>query len=73
MVSYSLRTQTLINALDHACRVHKQLPDVPLIFHSDRGRQYNADKFKLELAKRSIQQSMSGVGNCCDNAPMESF
>jgi putative transposase len=72
-VSYSMQTQTLINALDQACKVRKHLPEDPLIFHSDRGSQYNADKFRLELAKRNIQQSMSGVGNCYDNAPMESF
>ena len=62
-VSYSMQTQTLISALDQACRVRKTLPEEPLIFHSDRGSQYNADKFRLELAKRNIQQSMSGVGN----------
>ena len=72
-VSYSMQAQTLINALDKACRVRKTLPEYPLIFHSDRGSQYNADKFRLELAKRNIQQSTSGVGNCYDNAPMESF
>ena len=72
-VSYSMQTRTLLNALDQACKVRRTLPEDPLIFHSDRGSQYNADKFRLELAKRNIRQSMSGVGNCYDNAPMESF
>ena len=72
-VSYSMQTQTLIHALDQACRTRGHLPDEPLIFHSDRGSQFNADRFRTELAKRNMRQSMSGVGNCYDNAPMESF
>lgn len=62
-----------MHALDQACKLRKTLPHEPLIFHSDRGSQYNADMFRTELAKRNIRQSMSGVGNCYDNAPMESF
>ncbi|MFN6113149.1 MAG: integrase core domain-containing protein, partial [Bacteroidota bacterium] len=41
--------------------------------HSDRGSQYNAETFRRQLAILNIEQSMSGVGNCYDNAPMESF
>jgi transposase InsO family protein len=37
------------------------------------GSQYNAETFRLQLAILNIEQSMSGVGNCFDNAPMESF
>ncbi len=73
VVSHSMQTRTLIKALDDACRVRRKLPSEPIIFHSDRGSQYNADVFRTELAKRNFQQSMSGKGNCYDNAPMESF
>lgn len=73
VVSHSMQTRTLLRALDDACRVRRRLPHDPLIFHSDRGSQYSADVFRTELAKRNIIQSMSGKGNCYDNAPMESF
>lgn len=75
-VSYTMQTQTLMHALDQACKLRKTLPKEPLIFHSDRGSQYNADTFKTdgtELAECNIRQSMSGVGNCYDNAPIEWF
>lgn len=72
-VSYTMQTSTLMQALDQACKLRGKLPEDPLIFHSDRGSQFNADRFRTELAKRNIQQSMSGVGNCYDNASMESF
>lgn len=73
VVSHSMQTRTLVKALDDACRVRGRLPGEPVIFHSDRGSQYNADIFRTELAKRNFVQSMSGKGNCYDNAPMESF
>lgn len=43
------------------------------IFHSDRGIQFTADEFRQLLNDLGITQSMSGRGNCYDNAPMESF
>ena len=48
-------------------------PEGPLIHHSDRGSQYTSDDFRDELAKYGIDCSMSGSGNCYDNAAMESF
>lgn len=44
-----------------------------LIHHSDRGSQYTDKGYRQVLQDRGIQQSMSGVGNCYDNAMMESF
>jgi len=73
VVSHSMQTRTLLKAFDDACRVRRRLPPEPIIFHSDRGSQYNADLFRTELAKRNFIQSMSNKGNCYDNAPMESF
>lgn len=43
------------------------------IFHSDRGVQFTTDEFRFLLMDLGITQSMSGKGNCYDNAPMESF
>jgi putative transposase len=45
-----------------------------LIFHSDRGIQYACDAFTDKLAgSPNVVQSMSGKGNCWDNAVAESF
>jgi len=44
-----------------------------LIFHSDRGVQYAAHKFRALLKLNSVLQSMSRKGNCWDNAVAESF
>jgi len=44
-----------------------------LVFHSDRGSQYASNAFKAELHKHHLTQSMSGTGNCFDNAVSESF
>jgi transposase InsO family protein len=44
-----------------------------LLHHSDRGSQYASHDYRALLAKHGIEISMSGKGNCFDNAPMESF
>ncbi len=51
----------------------KRKPGRGLIFHSDRGSQYASAQVRRWLAERGLRQSMSGTGNCFDNAPMESF
>ena len=48
-------------------------PEPGVIFHSDRGSQYTSQLFQQELARRGFVPSMSGKGNCFDNAVMESF
>jgi len=44
-----------------------------LIHHSDRGSQYCAHEYQQILGQFDMRASMSGRGNCFDNAPMESF
>ena len=44
-----------------------------LIHHSDRGPQYISDDFLAELKAHGMRSSMSGSGNCFDNAVVESF
>ena len=44
-----------------------------LTHHSDRGSQYASRAFRAELKTNRITQSMSGKGNCYDNAVVESF
>lgn len=46
---------------------------LPLLFHSDRGSQYTSQDVQKCLKKAGILPSMSGKGNCYDNAVMESF
>jgi putative transposase len=44
-----------------------------LIFHSDRGSQYASGEVREFLRNHGMVQSMSGKGNCYDNAVMESY
>ncbi len=44
-----------------------------VVLHSDRGVQYTAEEFQAFLKTHGIVSSMSGVGNCYDNAVAESF
>lgn len=44
----------------------------PMI-HSDRGFQYTSWGFKKRLEVHGLTQSMSRVGKCIDNGPMEAF
>ena len=43
------------------------------LLHSDRGFQYTSYAFRERIEKHKIKQSMSRVGKCIDNAPMEGF
>lgn len=43
------------------------------IIHSDRGSQYASHGFRQLLQQNGWRQSMSGKGNCYDNAQAESF
>jgi len=61
----------LLSALEMA--LNRQITAPGLIFHSDRGVQYACEAFRKKLADLKFMQSMSGKGNCYDNAPMESF
>jgi putative transposase len=44
-----------------------------VVLHSDRGTQYTAREYQTFLKAQGIVSSMSGVGNCYDNAVAESF
>jgi putative transposase len=50
----------------------RQLPS-GLLHHSDRGSQYTSEDFQSLLKDHGIRCSMSGQGNCWDNACVESF
>lgn len=67
----SLHTQLVIEALEQACARYR--PSGGLQHHSDRGCQYTSQAFQEVLKQQKITCSMSGTGNCFDNAAMESF
>jgi len=48
-------------------------PTARPLFHSDRGFQYTNKNFKTKLTHINAEQSMSRVGRCIDNGPMEGF
>jgi transposase InsO family protein len=51
----------------------KREPGATPLLHSDRGYQYTSPYFKKKLEEAKVVQSMSRVGRCIDNGPMESF
>ena len=51
----------------------KKYPNAKPIFHSDRGFQYTGNTFRSKIEKAGMIQSMSRVGKCIDNGPMEGF
>ncbi len=61
----------MLSALRMACAARQPAPG--LIFHSDRGSQYASGAYRAELAAHGVVASMSGTGNCYDNAVAESF
>ena len=63
--------QTTIAAMRQYLINHN--PEPGMIFHSDRGVQYASKDFRNLLDQYEIVQSMSGKGNCYDNAVAESF
>ena len=61
----------VVSALDMAL-THRR-PGSGLLHHSDRGSQYASDAFQQLVDDHKIICSMSGKGDCWDNACMESF
>jgi putative transposase len=62
-------TDLTIRALDHAYEQRGKPRN--LMFHSDQGCQYSSKRYRQQLWRYQITQSMSRRGNCWDNAPME--
>lgn len=61
--------------VDQAARMAlaRRQPEPGLLHHSDRGSPYTATDYRELLASSGILMSMSGKGDCYDNALMESF
>ena len=70
----------VIRDTNDAALVHRTLaqalegnPGARPLLHSDRGSAYTTQIFHDKLAAAGITQSMSRVGKCIDNGPMEGF
>jgi putative transposase len=66
-----MTSELVLQALRMALKQRK--PSADLLHHSDQGSQYASADYRRLLAAYQIQASMSDVGNCYDNAVMESF
>ncbi|MCM1162289.1 MAG: IS3 family transposase [Roseburia sp.] len=60
----------VFNTFDKALSAN---PGAKPIFHSDRGYQYTSKIFRQKIVDAGMIQSMSRVGRCIDNGPMEGF
>lgn len=67
----TMTAELVISALAKAIRLG--LVVAGAIIHSDRGSQYASNGFREMLRINAFRQSMSGKGNCYDNAQAESF
>lgn len=70
-MSQTMDTALVKTALEMAL-VGRQ-PPAGLLHHSDQGSQYTSSVYCACLTTALAQLSMSGVGNCYDNAVIESF
>ena len=75
IISYNISRhpdlKQVMTMLDDAFEKHPALNG--LIFHSDRGWQYQHQAYQAALANRGIDQSMSRLGNSLDDGLMEGF
>lgn len=74
IVAYKIGTsnnnQLVFETFDDALQSN---PNAHPLFHSDRGFQYTNKTFHSKLMKAGMRQSMSRVGRCIDNGPMEGY
>jgi len=75
IVGWSMSTRLQQQLVEDALKMAVGRRDLTpgLTHHSDQGSQYTSHDFLALLRQHAIQVSMSGVGNCYDNAMMESF
>lgn len=64
-------TDLILAALIQAASTRRRTGE--LIHHSDRGSPYASDRYRSELKRLGMTQSMSRKGDCWDNAVAESF
>lgn len=70
VLGHSNNNELVFKTLDMALAAS---PGASPMIHSDRGFQYTSYGFKRKLDSAEMTQSMSRVGKCIDNGPMEGF
>jgi putative transposase len=70
-MSHRINRDLVLQALLMA--LWNRTPEEGLMHHSDRGSQYASGDFQALLTEHGIECSMSGAGNCYDNAVVESW
>ena len=75
IVGYAMGERLTMNLVSESLfrAVAAKRPAEGLMHHSDRGSQYCSLEYRGLLGQFGLRASMSGAGNCFDNAPMESF
>ena len=66
-----MRSELVLDAL--AMAMARRQPPPGLLHHSDQGVQYASEDYQHLLDRHEMRPSMSGRGDCWDNAPKESF
>jgi len=69
-IGHSNNNSLVFKTFDQAIALN---PGVAPVVHSDRGFQYTSYGFRQRLKLQNMAQSMSRVGRCIDNGPMEGF
>ncbi|WP_152498482.1 IS3 family transposase [Roseovarius sp. THAF8] len=70
-VSNRMKRDLAIRALNMAIALRR--PPKGCIHHTDRGSQYCSHDYQKILRQNGFKVSMSGTGNCYDNAAVETF
>lgn len=70
-MSLTPNTELVKKALTIAYESRGEPPGI--LFHSDQGCQYTSLRFRQQLWRYQMKQSLSRRGNCWDNAPTERF
>ena len=75
LVGYAINKRMTADLVCRALNmaIKNKRPSKGLIVHSDRGSQYCSYAYHKIIKQQQFTGSMSGKGNCYDNAPIESF
>ena len=75
MVGYAINKYMTADLVCRALNmaINNRQPNQKLIWYSDRDSQYCSYTYHKIIKQQHFTGSMSGKGNCFDNAPIESF
>jgi putative transposase len=70
-IDKTMTTSLVLRALIMAYNLRR--PPNELVFHSDRGSQYTSARYRMQLSRFGMRDSMGDVGASWDNAVIERF